>query len=212
MQKETLVYSCMVWEETLQIIETIRAYWARVSGNKATWIIRNLASFSLLGTASVFNCCNNLLIVSSLRVQPLKVFIWEEHLPFSNQERVKVNIVCTKAMLLQSSQNKIIYFHKFQISLDKLKLYMVLFEQTGTSGISFTSERGAASTWNLTLLWIAFRTRRNKGEKLLSSNEQQVHDFLLGLAVSRPTNCKGLVLNDHGQEISSLLTGQPRIA
>ena len=66
-------------------------------------------------------------------------------MPFSNQERVKVNIVCTKAMLLQSSQNKIIYFHKFQISLDKLKLYMVLFEQTGTSGISFTSERGAKS-------------------------------------------------------------------
>ena len=59
MQKETLVYSCMVWEETLQIIETIRAYWARVSGNKATWIIRNLASFSSLGTARVFNCCNN---------------------------------------------------------------------------------------------------------------------------------------------------------
>ena len=118
-------------------------------------------------------------------------------MPFSNQERVKVNIVCTKAMLLQSSQNKIIYFHKFQISLDKLKLYMVLFEQTGTSGII---------TLNSVL-----NEEKQRG-KLLSSNQQQVHDFLLGLAVSRPTNCKGLVLNDHGQEISSLLTGQPRIA
>ena len=59
---------------------------------------------------------------------------------------------------------------------------------------------------------MVFRTRRNKEGKLLSSNEQQVHDFLLGLAVGRPTNLQGFSAEDHSQEISSLLTGQPRIA
>ena len=43
-------------------------------------------------------------------------------------------------MLLPSSQNKIIYFDKFLIGFDKLRLYMVLYEQTGTF-FSFKTEQ-----------------------------------------------------------------------
>ena len=90
-------------------------------------------------------------------------------------------------------------------------MYRVLFEQTGTFGVSFaTEERYERMKLNFALNSV-WNEEKQRG-RLLSSNEQQEHDFLLGLVVNRPTNCKGLELNDHGHEISSLLKGQPRIS
>ena len=85
---------------------------------------------------------------------------------------------------------------------------MVLFEETGTFGISCTIDhRYVHMNLNFALNSVQNeeKQRRNKGEKLTNMI------FCSAQLLADP-KLQGFGAEDHGQEISSLLTGQPRIA